>query len=39
MYEYKSTSGDAISSTNNALGTVVMSAEYNVVSPPFSTKQ
>jgi hypothetical protein len=35
---YNSTSGDAVSSTNNALGTVIISTEYDVSRPPFSTK-
>lgn len=36
---YNSTCGEAISSTNNSLGTVVFTTEYDVSRPPFYTKQ
>lgn len=39
VIEYKPTSGNAIASTNNALGTVIMSTNYDVVDPPFGSKQ
>jgi hypothetical protein len=35
---YKSTSGDAVSSTNASLGTVIMATQYNVEDPPFPDK-
>ena len=33
MFEFKSTSADALNSTNTALGTVIMAADYNAGSP------
>lgn len=39
VFEFKSTSADALNSTNTALGTVVMATEYNSDSDPFTTKQ
>lgn len=38
VYEFKSTSADALNSTNTALGTVMMSAQYNADAPPPSGK-
>lgn len=38
VYEFKSTCGDALSSTNNALGTVILTADYNVTTPAFASK-
>lgn len=38
VYEFKSNSYDALSSTNTASGTVVMATNYNVYDPPFTTK-
>jgi len=38
VYEFKSTSADALNSTNTALGTVIMSTEYNVNNPLFTSK-
>jgi hypothetical protein len=35
---YNATCGDAIASTNNAMGTVVIATEYDVSRPPFMTK-
>jgi hypothetical protein len=35
---FNPTAGDAVSSTNNALGTVVMSTEYDVSRPLFTSK-
>ena len=37
-FEYRPTCGDAISSTNNALGTVAMATQYNVLEAAFSSK-
>lgn len=39
IFEFKSTSGSAIASTNNALGTVMMATDYNVENGNFSTKR
>lgn len=40
VWEFKSTSGDAVSNTNAALGTVIMATEYNAANQaPFSNKQ
>lgn len=39
VFEFRSTSGDAIASTNNALGVVVMATEYDVLDSPFKSKQ
>jgi hypothetical protein len=39
VFEFRSTAGSAISSTNNALGTVIQSTEYNVNKPNFTSKQ
>jgi len=36
---YKTTSGDAISSTNNALGTVIFTTNYDPLANVFTTKQ
>lgn len=38
VYEFKSTSADALNSTNTALGSVIMATEYNSDSAPFATK-
>lgn len=38
IFEFKSTSADALNSTNTALGTVVMATEYNSALPPFTNK-
>lgn len=41
VYYYKSTSSDALSSTNTALGTVIMATQYNIspyTEPGFSSK-
>lgn len=38
VYEFKSNSYDALSSTNTASGTVVMATDYNVLDPPFVNK-
>lgn len=37
-YEFKSTSADALNSTNTALGTVIMSPKYNLEAPDFVSK-
>lgn len=39
LFEFISTAGSAIASTNNALGTVIMASEYNVNKPLFAYKQ
>lgn len=39
IFEFKSSSADALSSTNTALGTVVMATEYNAALPLFTDKQ
>lgn len=39
IIEYRPTSGNAVSSSNNAMGTVIMATNYDVVDPPFTTKQ
>lgn len=39
IFQYKPTSGSAISSTNNALGTVIMGTQYNPYDQPFTNKQ
>lgn len=38
LFEYKSTSADAVNSTNTALGTVIMATDYNVANPIFTSK-
>lgn len=38
IFEFKSNSYDAISSTNTASGTVVMSTNYNALDPDFNSK-
>ncbi len=39
ILEYKPTSGSAISSTNNSLGTVIMSTNYDILDSAFASKQ
>jgi hypothetical protein len=39
VFEYKPTSGTAVSSTNTALGTVVMATNYDFLDTNFSSKQ
>lgn len=38
IFEFKSTSADALSSTNTALGEVIMATEYDCKKPNFSSK-
>lgn len=38
VFEFKSTCGNAFSSTNNSLGTVIMATEYNAGFPNFTSK-
>lgn len=38
VFEFVSTSADALNSTNTALGTVIMSTQYNVYRPAFTSK-
>jgi len=39
VFEFRSTSGDSLTSTNTALGTVIMATDYNPNALPYSTKQ
>lgn len=39
LFEFKSTSADALNSTNTALGTVIMATEYNALHAPFTAKR
>jgi len=39
VFEYKSTSGNALNSTNTALGTVILATEYDPTKPAFTNKQ
>lgn len=39
VFEYKTTSSDALNSTNTALGTVVLATQYNSLSAAFLNKQ
>jgi hypothetical protein len=39
VWEFKSTCGSAVSSTNNAMGSVLMSTQYRASSLPFTNKQ
>lgn len=39
IFEFKSTSADALNSTNTALGTIIGSAEYNAAQPAYINKQ
>lgn len=39
IFEFKSTSSDALNSTNTALGTVMLATQYDVLDPPFTSKQ
>lgn len=38
VFEYKSTSGESVASTNTSLGTVIMATEYDSTKPPFASK-
>lgn len=38
IFTFKSTSADALNSTNTALGTVIMSTDYNAGNTPFANK-
>jgi hypothetical protein len=38
VFEFVSTSGDAVSSTNSALGAVIMATQYDPYQPPFASK-
>jgi hypothetical protein len=38
IFEFKSTSADALNSTNTALGTVILATRYNSYDPPFTSK-
>jgi hypothetical protein len=39
VVEFKTTSATAVSSTNTALGSVIIATQYNVLAPPFTTQQ
>lgn len=39
LFEFKSTSANALNSTNTALGTVIMATNYDALDQPFSNKQ
>jgi hypothetical protein len=39
VYHYKPTSGSAVSTTNPALGVVILATQYNSLDAPFITKQ
>nr|AQU11708.1 capsid protein [Cruciviridae sp.] len=39
VFDFVSTSADALNSTNTALGTVIMAAEYNTAQPSYINKQ
>jgi hypothetical protein len=39
VVEFKTTSATAVSSTNTALGSVILATQYNVLAPPFTTQQ
>lgn len=39
MFEYRPMSGNALTSTNTALGTVILATQYNAASSPFVSKQ
>lgn len=39
IYEFRSTSANALNSTNTALGTIMMAAQYRADSTPFTDKQ
>jgi hypothetical protein len=39
VFYYKSTSADALNSTNTALGTMVLASQYDVNEPAYTTKQ
>lgn len=38
VFEFRSTSADALNSTNTALGTVMMATQYDVADAPFTSK-
>lgn len=38
VYEFKSTSADALNSTNTALGSVILATNYNALRPNFASK-
>jgi len=38
LFEFRSTSGNAITSTNTALGTVMMATQYDTIDQPFNSK-
>lgn len=38
LFNFRSTSGNALNSTNTALGTVMFATQYDTVDPPFTSK-
>jgi len=38
IFEFRTTSGQSVASSNTALGTVMMATEYDVLDPPFPSK-
>lgn len=38
VFEFKTTSATAVSSTNTALGSVILATQYNILEPPFASK-
>lgn len=38
IFEFKSMSGNALNSTNTALGQIIMSAQYDAGNAPFTDK-
>jgi len=38
LFQFKSTSADALNSTNTALGTVILTTQYDLAKPPFANK-
>lgn len=38
IFEFRSTSGNALTSTNTALGTLMMATQYDIVDAPFASK-
>lgn len=39
VFEYRPSSGSAVSSTSSALGVVIMATDYDALNPPFANKQ
>lgn len=39
IFEFRSTSGDSLNSTNTQLGSIIMTSSYNVLDKPYENKQ